>query len=157
MKDLFDKNTQYEKYEETLNFLKLANMLDFQLTQKKITVKLLDDNDVKLLLSYFFKTLTTNNYNQNKLVFENIVQLLSLREVKKSEIQNILYLPWLDASVLQPNITKIHLANAKSLDFLTKVKCLNSISRFGSGRHRLDILSMCLYNCEVELGVATIL
>jgi hypothetical protein len=156
LKDYFLRNLQLEKYQETLNFLQLINFLDYWLTENSISLILIDA-DIDNIQSQFLKALVTNNYHQKKLIFENFTQLISFKEINKIEIQNILLLPWLDTNALSSKITKLHLANAKSLDFSTKVKCLNSISRHGNGRQRLDTLSMCISSCEIELGVASIL
>ncbi|KAL7294393.1 hypothetical protein TKK_0012398 [Trichogramma kaykai] len=157
LKDLFNKYLKHEKYEELLNFFKLTKVLDFRLVQQQKTIKLLD-GEIPRIFSTFLNTLSTNNYKQNKLVFENFVQLISLQEVDKDEIQNILSLPWLDVTSIKVfNFTKIQLANAKSLDFATKVKCLNAIGMHGKGQHRLDIFNMSISNCEIELGVASIM
>ncbi|XP_011503709.1 PREDICTED: serine/threonine-protein kinase atr-like [Ceratosolen solmsi marchali] len=156
LKDYFFKNLRLEKYTGTLNFLRLMNLLDYQLAKNNVSLTLID-TEIANIQSQFLKSLVTNNYHQNKLIFENFVQLISLREANKIQIQNILLLPWLDTNTLSLKITKLHLANAKSLDSATKVKCLNSISIYGKGRQRLDVLNMCISSCEIELGVASIL
>lgn len=156
LKDNFHKNLQLEKYEDILHFLQLTNLLDFHLDQNEISIKLFD-TDIAHMQAQFLKSLASSNYQNNKLIFENFTNLISLREADRSEIQNILLLPWLNINTLPSTMSKTHLANAKSLDFATKVKCLNSISRYGKGRHRLDVLNMCISSCEIELGVASVL
>ncbi|XP_058804986.1 serine/threonine-protein kinase ATR-like [Phymastichus coffea] len=156
LKKFMSRNLEMEKYKETLKLLQLANWIDFRFSHKNITVNLLD-TDVRSIQSAFLKGLDSNNYRQNKLIFECFSQLISLREINKDQIQSILMLPWLDISLIPPGVTKTHLANAKSLDFATKVKCVNSLSRYGKGKQRIEILNMCLSSCEIELGVSSVL
>lgn len=156
LKELSFKNLQAEKYTEIFKFLQLSNWLDFRFSVNNIIVNLFD-TDTTSMQSVFLKSLDSNNYRQNKLIFECFAQLISLREMNKDEIQNVLMLPWLDISQIPPNLTKTHLANAKSLDFATKVKCIDSISRYGKGRHRLEVLNMCISSCEIELGISSVL
>lgn len=155
-KDFFYCRLQLEKYEDTFSFLRLANSVDLWFSQNNISLCLLSD-DRENIQSHFLDILASNNYRQNKLIFDNFTQLMSLREVDKNEIQNILSLPWLDSSTLPPKITKNHIANAKSLDFATKVKCLEAITKYGKGRQRLNMYSMCISSCAIELGVAIVM
>ena len=130
--------------------------MDSQLVQIGVSINLID-TDFPEIQSQFLKALETNNYHQHKLIFESFSQLISLQRVNKNEIQSILILPWLDSNFLSNKITTTHLANAKSIDSFTKVKCLNAISRYGRGHHRLKILNICISSCEIELGVASVL
>ncbi|XP_014204493.1 serine/threonine-protein kinase ATR [Copidosoma floridanum] len=155
LKDWFLKNLQHEKYHESLKFLRLANCLDLWFIQNNILLKLID-SDIADVQTIYLKALSAKNFEHNKLVFENFTQLISLREVNKTEIQSVLSLPWLDSNVLTSRIAKTHLANGKSLDFATKAKCLTAIIRYGKGRQRLDILNMCITSYEIELGVASV-
>lgn len=156
IKDQFYKYLQLEKYKDLLLILRLTNLLDFQLAESNILINLFE-HDIENIQSQLLKALTTNNCEQNKLIFEIFCQLISLRGVDSNEIQNILLLPWLDSNALTTNITKTHLANAKSLDCATKVKCLIAICRHGKGYQRLHVINMCISSSEIELGAASIL
>ncbi|OXU29026.1 hypothetical protein TSAR_005154 [Trichomalopsis sarcophagae] len=155
IKDQFYKYLQLEQYKNLLLILRLTNLLDLQLAESNISINLFE-HDIANIQSQLLKALTTNNCEQNKLIFENFCQLISLRGIDNNEIQNILLLPWLDSNALTTNITKTHLANAKSLDCATKVKCLIAICRHGKGYQRLHIINMCISSSEIELGVAIV-
>lgn len=143
---------------ELVDLLKCPRNLSTWLVENKIECKLF--NDPGMILQYFLDKQRIEDDEKIQFVYLCLNEMMAIKDFDKIEIQKYLSLPWLtketSASMNLPIESRL-LPLTKSLSTEIKIKCLKSISKYGHGKNRINYLSVCITNSEVELGVAAVL
>ncbi|XP_011304533.1 serine/threonine-protein kinase atr-like [Fopius arisanus] len=142
--------------EEVRKCLEVGRTISLWMMGKKIRGKLFDDSEY--LMAALTSLLEASQDPENReLIFLCLMELMIIDEFPKSDVQKLLLLPWFpDKSSSNLDISRRLSASLKSLTMTTKLKCLERICEFGTGRVRIKFLSTCVSNCELELAVAAV-
>ena len=148
LRTCFIRNLSERNFSQISSFLESTSLLDSWFTDRKIQARLFE-NDMELIFDSLINDLNHSNFQLNTLIFQCLVQLMAHSESNKENIQQVLSLPWIRNESESMEIDDDLKALANSLDFNTKLKCLEAICRYGTGKSRLDLLKECVSNPNV--------
>lgn len=136
-------------------FLESTNLLCHWFIEHKIQAQLFED-DVNVITNFLLENLSDSDSATNSLVFQCLICLLSHLESDKKKILNVLYLPWSKNDSEAMNIDKNIINVENSIDFETKLKCLESICRYVPENISFSLLTECVSMPDIKFSIAGI-
>ena len=149
----FIKNLSKKNFFQISTFLKSTSLLDSWLIDRKINARLYEE-DMELIFNFLKENLNNSNPKSNILVFQCLIHLMAHSESNKENIQEILSLPWSKKAPESMEIDNHLKSVADLLDFETKIKCLETVCRYGNGKSHIDLLNECISNPDVKYSIS---
>lgn len=153
LRALFVKSLYKKNFSQMSSFLESTSLLDSWLIYRKMNAQLYEE-DIGLIFNFLRENLSYSNSQSNIFVFHCLMQLMAHSESNKEKIQQILSLPWTKKRPESMEVDNDLKSIADSLDFETKIKCLETVCRYGNGKSHLQLLKECFSNPDVEFTIA---
>ncbi|XP_028046695.1 serine/threonine-protein kinase ATR isoform X2 [Monomorium pharaonis] len=143
-----------KKFTEVLYIVKASSLLQLLLENQKIQVKLYE-NDLNVILKILMQNLNSDVCEDEQIIFQILMNLMSHNESNKVLLQSILALPFTQDFKGSMDIGQNMVQRAKSLDIKTMSECLETLCMYGSGKERLKLLRTCI-NSEVQIAITAV-
>lgn len=112
---------------------------------------------MNVIYNFLISNLDDNNSTINSLVFQCIICLMNHSEVDKGRILHFLSTRWNNRDDDAMDVDFNDYRNiGRTIDFQTKLECLEVICRYESGKNGLRILKDCITKSDIPFSIAAI-
>lgn len=152
----FMENLEKKNFAYIHGFLVSTNLLYHWIIENKIEAQLFED-DMNVIYNFLISNLDDNNSTINSLVFQCIICLMNHSEVDKGRILHFLSTRWNNRDDDAMDVDFNDYRNiGRTIDFQTKLECLEVICRYESGKNGLRILKDCITKSDIPFSIAAI-
>ncbi|XP_066597912.1 serine/threonine-protein kinase atr-like [Prorops nasuta] len=135
-----------QDFEQSLHILKASSLLEINLKRYNFNIFLYQD-ELNKILDIFIKSCNTNKLKL-QMILENLTQVMAHEESNRPLIQSILTSVFTRKTV--ERLGRKVIQTFEFVDVDIKVKCLNAICEYGSGKERMHLLSSVLFDNKMD-------